>query len=503
MKVKNNILKVLSLCVLLGFSTSCSDDFLDTNPSNFIGTDNFAASAELNPELYDAVLNGIYTLMIDYGTAGQVDEYGHKSMDLWGDILSADVANSTNVWGWYRDFANLQVTNDNTHAKNATAWGYYYTVIASANAFIKDNGGSDVIPTTDAGKYAMGQAKAIRAYAYFYLAQFFTPEYSDSGETVPLMLDTTEGLLPKSTGSELYAQIIKDLTEAIDLLDGFNRSAKNKINQNVARALLAYTYGAIGTQDANEKAYELTNDILNSTSATIMTNAQVAGGASPATFTTGGFDKIDTAGWIWGFDLTEAMGYGLRSWSAHMDIYTYGYQSAGNLMAMDQALFDQMPNNDIRRTQFTTNPASDFYLAANNKFYAPARTVDGTMQVTMDLVFMRIAEIYLLNAEMAAKVGLDGPARTSLKAVVGLRRPGDVAYIDALSGQALEDEIYLQTRLELYGEGKSYLAMKRNKAMVRRSTNHLFHKNTSYNYNDDILAFEIPLSEIQNNPNIN
>ena len=500
MKTKN-IIKILSLSLLFVFTTSCGDDFLDTNPSQTISEDDFGPSAGLLPNLNDAVLNGIYSIMIAQGN--NVDEYGHKGMDLWGDILSTDVANSTNVWGWYRDFANLQITTDNTQRINRVAWSYYYNVIRSANVFIKSSGGNDFTPTTDAGKHAMGQAKAIRGYAYFYLAQYFTNEYSAGAETVPLMIDPEQDLQPKSTASDLYDQIIKDLSEAITLLDGFNRTAKNKINQNVARALLAYTYGAIGTPDANAKAYTLTNEILASTSATIMTNAEVAGGADPSTYTTGGFDKIDTPGWIWGFDLTPAMGFGLTSWWAMMDQYTYGYQSAGNLMAMDQALFDQMPANDIRRTQFTTNPASSFYLAANNKFYAPARTIDGTMQVTMDYVFMRIAAIHLLNAEMAAKTGNDAAARTSLKAVVGLRRPGDTAYIDALSGQALQDEIYLQTRLELYGEGKSYLAMKRNKTTVTRSTNHLFHNNTSYQYNDDILKFEIPLSEIQNNPNIN
>ena len=500
MKTKN-IVKIFSLSILLAFTTSCSEDFLDTNPTQFISSDDFGSSSALNPTLNDAVLSGIYSTLIAQGN--RVDEFGHKSMDLWGDILSCDVANSTNVWGWYRNFANLQVTVDNTQRINEVGWSYYYTVIRAANVFIKSSGGNDFTPTTDAGKHAMGQAKAIRGYAYFYLAQFFTNGYEPNEKFLPLMIDPDQDLLPQSTNEEVYNQIIKDLSEAIVLLNGYNRSAKNKINQNIARALLAYTYGAIGTNDANLKAFNLTRDIINSTSATIMTNDEVAGGANPSTHAIGGFDKVSTSGWIWGFDLTPAMGFGLTSWWAMMDQYTYGYQSAGNLMAMDQALFDKIPANDIRKQQFTSNPGSSFYLAANNKFYAPARTIDGTMQVTMDLVFMRIAEIYLLNAEMAAKTGNDGVARTSLKAVVGIRRPGDTAYIDALSGQALQDEIYLQTRIELYGEGKSYLAMKRNRATVSRSTNHLFHNGTSYQYNDPKLRFEIPLSEIQNNPNIN
>ena len=112
---------------------------------------------------------------------------------------------------------------------------------------------------------------------------------------------------------------------------------------------------------------------------------------------------------------------------------------------------------------------------------------------------MRVAEMYLLNAEVSAKLGQEDAAKESLKAVVSHRRP-DASYIDGLSGQALLDEIYLQTRIELWGEGKSYLAMKRNKATIVRGSNHLSLVGEPIPYNDPRLTFEIPIQEIQNNP---
>jgi hypothetical protein len=42
------------------------------------------------------------------------------------------------------------------------------------------------------------------------------------------------------------------------------------------------------------------------------------------------------------------------------------------------------------------------------------------------------------------------------------------------NGNYIAKEIYLQTRIEFWGEGKSYLAMKRNKATTTRGSNHLF-----------------------------
>ena len=82
---------------------------------------------------------------------------------------------------------------------------------------------------------------------------------------------------------------------------------------------------------------------------------------------------------------------------------------------------------------------------------------------------------------------------------VDLRVPSS-AYVDTLTGQALLDEIYLQTRIELWGEGKSYLAMKRNQATVTRGSNHLSFVGQPIPYNDERMQFEIPQDEIQNNP---
>jgi hypothetical protein len=86
-----------------------------------------------------------------------------------------------------------------------------------------------------------------------------------------------------------------------------------------------------------------------------------------------------------------------------------------------------------------------------------------------------------------------------LKALLTIRVPS-TSYVDALTGQALLNEIYLQTRIEFFGEGKSYLAMKRNKATIVRGSNHLSFVGVAIPYNDPRLTFSIPQSEIQNNP---
>lgn len=112
---------------------------------------------------------------------------------------------------------------------------------------------------------------------------------------------------------------------------------------------------------------------------------------------------------------------------------------------------------------------------------------------------------YLLSAEAAAKTGDEPSAKTTLKLLLENRLGGSAnaaAYVDPLSGQALKDAIYLQTRIEMWGEGKSYLAMKRNQATVTRGANHLFRAGQSFSYASDELSFQIPRTEMDNNPNI-
>jgi hypothetical protein len=184
-----------------------------------------------------------------------------------------------------------------------------------------------------------------------------------------------------------------------------------------------------------------------------------------------------------------------------MDAYTYSYQWAGDRKAIDKGLYDAIPATDIRKKQFWVS-TDTYNLTPRNKFYDAGRVLGGVRTVLNDLVYMRIEEMYLLNAETAAKNGDEATAKTSLKAVLN-NRLASTAYIDALSGQALQKEIYLQTRIELFGEGKSYLAMKRNKATIVRGSNHLSFVGVPIPYNDSRLTFSIPQSEVQNNPFLN
>lgn len=491
--MKNKIFSLVAGLATLGV-LGCSEDFLDVQPSQFLTAQQVAEAAANNPDVVAGSMSGIYTLMFQTGTGGTGghDDFGQKGYDIYSDMLSGDVALARSSYGWYRTITEFQTTTDFTFQDNYQVWRYYYRLIRSANLVIDALGGNDATPTNQENQFIMGQAKAMRANSYFYLAQFFQPAYNASEEILPLYTTPDDPNGPKVAAQQIYDLIVDDLTTAITLLDGFTRSAKSQVDQSVAQGMLAYVYGAMGNY---AEVKTLTAAVINSGAYPIM----------DANEATGGFNDVNTPGWMWGVDLTNDNGLNLVSWWGQMDAFTYSYQWAGDRKAIDKGLFDAIPANDVRKGQFLDNPSSGYYLVAINKFYDPARVTGGQRFITTDYLYMRVAEMYLLNAEASAKTGDEATARTSLKALLAERfaTPADYAYVDLLSGQALEDEIYLQTRIEFYAEGKSYLAMKRNQATIVRGSNHLSNVGTPISYDDDRLTFEVPQSEIQNNPFIN
>lgn len=470
--------------------TSCSEDFLDKQPTSNteLTEDQLAEAGEFNPELIAGTVSGIYSMMID--PQDDHNDFGQKGFDIMSDMLSGDMALIANNYNWYMRLCDYQATVDYTRTENYKPWRYYYSVVKSANSVIATLGGNDVIPVDDDNKALMGQAKALRAYAYFYLAQFYAKEYDPAKEILPIYTELGQPAQPKSATSDVYALIITDLTDAISLLENFSRTEKSQINKEVAQGLLAYTYAAMGDYP---NAKIVTGDIINTTSYPLTSSAQACFPGAGS-----GFNDVSTPSWMWGVNLEESLGINLISWWGQMDYFTYSYQWAGDRKAIDAGLYASIPTNDVRKNQFLAGAA---YMPVN-KFFDPGRTAGGQRYISTDYVYMRIDEMYLLNAEASAKTGDELTAQTRLHEFLANRVP-DHSYVDALTGTALLNEIYKQTRIEFWGEGKSYLAMKRNQATITRGGNHLFQAGVAVPYNDDRLTFMIPQQEINNNPFIN
>ena len=506
---------ILYAGVLFLLTSSCSEEFLDKKPSEKLSSEQIQAAADKDPSLLNGSIAGLYSSMYNTGTGGTTghDDFGQKGYDIFSDMLSSDMVLGALNYGWYSPVARYQATKDYTTNSSYQPWRYYYRIIFSANGVIDALGGTDAEQTETAQRHIMGQAKAMRAYAYFYLAHLYATDYGDgTAEILPIYKDTQVPNQPLSSTAEVYDLIFSDLTQAIDYLSDFNRSSKDQVDAWVAKGLLAYAYAARGTTTDLQQVVTLTDDVIQNGGFRLVNEEEVVAkfdaGTGALLNPESGFNNVANPSWMWGVDLTLANDLDLVSWWGQVDMYTYSYAWAGDPKVIDNDLYAAIRTDDLRKQQFVDIFGDETYWPIN-KFYAQHRTQEmddnewgGQRQITADYVYMRVDEMYLLNAEANAKLGQDALAITRLKELLDLRIT-DYSYVDALSGQALQDEIYLQTRIELWGEGKSYLAMKRNKATITRGPNHLFYAGQSFAYNADELTFPIPQAEVLNNPVLN
>lgn len=83
-----------------------------------------------------------------------------------------------------------------------------------------------------------GQAKILRAYAYYNLVNLYARPY-DVAKDQPALPIYTSQLTAETKGlssvDQVYSLIINDLKEAITALDQFERSNKTELNVDIAK----------------------------------------------------------------------------------------------------------------------------------------------------------------------------------------------------------------------------------------------------------------------------
>ena len=487
-------IKITCLAIISALTlNSCGDDYLEKEPSDRISQKQFNEALKGRPSLVEASLRGIYKAMYDTGTGGTSShtDFGQKGYDIMTDMLSQDMALSRGAFGWYTTLAGMSATRNYVDNTNYMPWRYYYRIINATNLLLKSLKNEDgTYPTDEETNHVKGQALAIRAYSYFMLANLYNESLDSADKKLPVYLEPSVVPEELKSAPEVLDIVISDLETAVNSLEGFKRDSKNQINQEVAKVMLAYAYGAKGE---NAKALKQVTDVINTTEATILAKDVVA--YNSKTGKGDGFNSVNSPSWIWGQDVTLDDGLDLISWWGQMDYFTYGYQAYGNYKSIDAGLYDQIPEDDVRKIWF-----NNALLLPINKFYDSERVHAKQRNISTDYVYMRIEEAYLLAAEFAAKTGNDTDAKKYLKHLL-TQRVEDASYVDNLSGKGLLDQILLQTRIEMWGEGKSYLLMKRNKSTVTRGKNHLTDQGESFPSDYKGMTFEIPQKEVESNPN--
>lgn len=541
--MKKIINKLFAGSLLAGMMlvSSCAGDYLDTAPTDSTGaTDAVGTTANAMK-----ALNGIAKIMttqhyhFGQGFAGE-----NNIMIQYENYPSENYNYNLYASGWSPIFNQEFHTRTNS-IYDAYAWYYYYTIAGNANTILAN---IDNAEGTEAERnFIKASALTFRAYAFEKLVHYYCWRWQDSNngasQGIVLRLDESTGGQGYATLAETYAQIYKDLDEAIMLFEqsGMDRNASQVWMPNINVAHAIYARAALTKQDY---AKALAEAKMARQNYPLMSNAEYhAGFCNPTSeWIFGSFGSAQENNWYWSYGTQYACnGY-----------YANTQQTGAG--SIGRELINRIPNNDARKALFLTEdkfPGYNFndgsamdlsygilgmgdaeeadalwedaaaycqkmavsgleapyqagymYLGGQLKFY-----VFDTPGVSY-LPFIRSSEMvlveaeanYFLNDETAARAAL-----VELNATSG-RNP---EYSCDKSGEALWNEIMDYRELELWGEGFAWSDYKRwNRDIVRHSfaeggNAHISVAKTIPASGANKWTWDVPLNETDYNDELN
>ncbi|MEF2599080.1 MAG: RagB/SusD family nutrient uptake outer membrane protein [Bacteroidales bacterium] len=472
--MKNNkYTSVLAIASMVALG-ACSDiDDIVPEGDTMLETQ-LKATTSIIPGRADATFSGMYTKLGDPLSFGRFaserpDDFGFVMMAFSNDLEAADIVGQDNNYNWFSTCSELTTRNAD-YANPYIRYRGVYDEVARANDVIKAYG--EITAETSAEiKYKVAQAYAVRAFCYLNIAPYFQFNYKTSSDKpcVPLVTETTTDFTnnPRATVKEIYDQIVSDLDFAIANLEGYTRPDKSKIDKQVAYGLRARANLDMG------KYAEAASDA-----------AAAAQGYTPASIaevSTPSFYNITDHNWLWGYDMTmdaaKAFPYAtssawIRSFSAN------GYSAGtGTYFCINNLLYNKIPESDVRKgwwvntdlysplldnltfgqlkgQQIATEgikEVKEIFLPYTNVKFG-MYTIGGTTNEE-DWPFMRVEEMLLIQAEGLIKSGQTAAGVQVLNDFVRTYR--DPQYNAEATGRKIEDEVWFQRRVELWGEGFS------------------------------------------------
>ena len=442
--------KYLGMALLVGSLTACGDEFLEPVYSGAASSEEIANAAQDDPQgVLGSQLDGVYANLSFMSATSGSGILGYMDCGLCGVMmLSNNTSNDVSLSMGSGDPWHFDKQLDyygQEYVRSSWGWNLFYTLIKGAN---------DVIPMIDAenatseGKAMLGQALAIRGLSYFYLAQMYQDTYATSQNKpcCPLLLaNGEESIESRATVQQVYDQIVKDLTAAIELLDGWKRDTKTQIDKQVAQGILSRVYlvmhkwtKAIEMAQAAREGYPLMD-------------------AETAYYYN--YQDVTNSEVMWGVDITTSTSMIYASFQSWMCAQYYGYGGqVGAFQLIDAKIYNSMPDNDARKYLYVapgeTYPCENWVIPeyGNLKFKA-----EGAEDFLGDFIYMRSSEMYLNEAEALVRLGRDAEAYTLLTEFMNNRLLEGSWEIQ----RATIDVVQMQRRVEFWGEGHSYFDHRR------------------------------------------
>lgn len=231
MKYINHKLIVIGL-MLGALNTSC-ESYLEEENKSYISLE----TASSKSETFDQLLASVYENARETTTRYTADMY-YVLEDLGTDIVTrGDAVSGTSDLNDYVNFNSLNYAV-------SVYWTNQYSIISKSNIVI-DNA-DKIQGVVEATKTrGISEAKFFRAMSYFKLVENYGG--------VPLVLNQTTDVNAKyvrATEQEVYAQIVKDLEDALAGVDQtttvYGRVTKDAVRHLLSKVLLTRGYKAFG-----------------------------------------------------------------------------------------------------------------------------------------------------------------------------------------------------------------------------------------------------------------
>lgn len=469
MNKKYLILSVLGLTSLTG----CYE--MDTvSLDEYASDEQKAQSKEANPELAQSSITGITALFSVYGECYGTSpklyhvDYGFASAMLMQDSRGIDMVSDNIGYNWYSSMAEMSDCTPTSYTSEIT-WNALYSQIRSANSALAGLPAADTEGLDPTLQFYIAQAKAMRAFDYLVLAQTYQFTYA-ADKTAPCVMIITEeneaevaaNGCTRSSVEEVYAQIMDDINVAISLLEESGVKPSDVLQDKPKRFIsLAAAYGIraranLIMQNWQDAADDAAKAIANFDGAPV----SLAEASHP------GFNSLTANNWMWGIAIAptdRVVTSGIVNWPSHMGSFNYGYASVGAWRKVNIKLYNSIASTDVRKGWFLGADGTSANLTPEQQAYAqqsgmvpytqvkfaPYQDELGTSENACDIPLMRIEEMYYIQAEGTAMAGGDGA--TILTDFVKTYR--DPSYAFTGSGKDVQEECFMQRRVELYGEG--------------------------------------------------
>ncbi len=507
--MKNIVKYIIVIASVAIIANGCKEDFLELENPNQTTSDMFLE----NTGNLSLQLTSVYSSVKTYRLYGS----GFLASVLYPKSFTSD-QNWTGNPDWNHMYQHESISSDGILSDTWVGW---YRVVSRANDFLDmaaqyiDVNSPEGDELTEVNQM-IGQAKFLRAFAYFHLVRLYgegNPAIDGSKAGVPLILEVAgtidEMMVGRASVNEVYTQIIKDLEDAVDVLPAtWDEDNIARADSWSAKGLLSRVYM---TQHDYTSAKSALNDIITNGGFSLVPMDEYSGlFHGDNEFSEESLFEINFT-----VDMT-VNGFNGGLGSNHALLTSPPGKGWNNIFPHDESIrrFGSDPRLHVCALEPGVDVVDGDTVGYNSTElgWSYRKYADDVTSVTKtnrnygaNFHIVRLADVYLMYAEVLNEEGDDATASEYMNKVrrraYGFDPNTPEASVDytGLTGTQLRDSIREERFRELFGEGMRWYDVKRWQIGAEEAARYQRVVSGVINFDDIDYYLPIPQTELDNN----